>query len=604
MSISSQGASDIVFEPLDAPKKKKKSFLSSSLNPLITLPIAHRLILVFLIPTLVAAVASGLIGIQSAQLLDQESRFYQSLFQNYSSLTTGNDFLQLMNFKLGAVMDSASDQKQLKSDIDVIKSLGGRYDTLLNEYIKNGLLSSNPDQSSLFDTAGYPGQAAQQRLLANSALRTWQLYRNTQDQILRYLQSNNVNDAKTLEHTQGEITFSDALSALRQLIQFNGRLVTYVQGATDIQKRNVLITTGVAIILVILSIGIIGVLTYGTLVKRLRQLHEVAQAVKKGKTDTRAIVDGKDEITTVSSSMNTMLDTIVGLLEETRVQRDALVQAAERLFSDMRLANNGELDIKAAVNSDPIGMLGNAFNFTVGRFRRFLLRNYTAVKQLDGISQRNQEHAESFLANMRHLLHSIQSSQHPRASSLVGYSSPDLRSRSEQSLSQENAGESPLDLFTQVTKMRLYVQQTVRQDLELAGLHLSSQLERAYHLCCHIEAELQAHNGMMTSSNLQGLRSLEAQIKELRLDAQTFQKKTSENMKEIETKTSNLLTVVRLIEPTARSSALSTNQVQELTRLADKFAQEVMTLAQSLRRVTQDMQASLAPFRLEALENA
>jgi hypothetical protein len=293
--------------------------------------------------------------------------------------------------------------------------------------------------------------------------------------------------------------------------------------------------------------------------------------------------------------MNTMLDTIVGLLEETQVQRDALVRAAERLFSDMRLANNGELDIKAAVNNDPIGMLGNAFSFTVGRFRHFLSRNYTTIKQLDGISRRNQEHVESFITNMHNLLHNTQETQSLSPKSLVGQSSLDIRNKGE----QESNGNS--ELLIQATRMHQYLRQNVQQDMEQKGLHLLSQIERIYNLCHHIELELQSHNGKMTPANLQGMRSLATQLRELRKNAQTFQNNAAENLKEMDSKINSLLTVARLIE-TTRTSQLTIAQVQELTRIAERFARDVTTLAQSLRMVTQDMQSSLAPFRLEVAE--
>jgi HAMP domain-containing protein len=614
MTIAFQGAQDVVIESIKQPGPQKKNFLSTSLNPLTNIPIAQRLILAFLIPTLIATLGSGLIGMQSAQLLNQESSFYQDLFQGYSSLSTGDDFLQLMNFKLNTTMNDAqaSDQQgQVKLDSKAIQGLESNYDTLLNDYIKKDLLIYHSDQAQLFDTAGYPGQDTQQQILANSTLRTWKLYHQTQDQILQDLQNNRYNDAQTLKQTQGDVTYSDALSSLRQLIQFNGRLVTYVQGATAIQEQNALITTVIAVILVILSIGIIGALTYGTLVKRLRQLHEVAQAVQRGMTNTRAIVDGKDEITTVSYSMNTMLDTMVGLLEETQVQRDALVRAAERLFSDMRLANNGEIDLKAAVNNDPIGMLGHAFSFTVGRFRHFLVRNYSTIKQLDGISQRNQEHVDSFLTNMRNLLHSTQEAQLPSpkssvSQSLAGQSLAGQSLAGQSSLSIRNKGENESngnsELITQATRIQQYLRQTAQQDIEQKGLHLLSQVEQAYHLCHHVASELQSHNGKMTISNIQGVRSLETQLKELRKDAQIFQNKTAENLTEMDTKINNLLKVMRLIE-TTHTPHLTVAQVQELTRIAERFARDVTTLAQSLRMITQEMQSSLAPFRLEVSEN-
>lgn len=107
--------------------------------------------------------------------------------------------------------------------------------------------------------------------------------------------------------------------------------------------------------------------------QRLRQLRHVTRAVEQGQLDRRVQVTGHDEIAGVSASVNDMLDTIVGLLEETERQREALTNAAAHLFSDMRIVSAGDLRVHAPVSDDPIGLLANAFNFTVGRFNRFVL---------------------------------------------------------------------------------------------------------------------------------------------------------------------------------------------------------------------------------------
>lgn len=413
MNTSHQQSSSVIIEDLGPAKLKRRSFLPPlpSLppfkNPLIGIPIAQRLIFGFLIPALIASFAASLIGIQSAQLLNQESDFYQNLFQSYESLTTGNDFLQLMNFKLNATLADAQtnpSHDQLTADQKAVQGLETRYDALLQDYVQHSLLAHNPNLVALFDSAGHPGQDRQQSLLANSTVRTWQVYRSAQDQILQEIQNGLYTQAQTLEQQQGQLTYSDALSSLRQLIQFDGRLTTYVQDATAIQQTSGLVTTLIAVILVLSAIGVIGWLIYGTLVGRLRQLRTVAQAVQRGQIDSRVVIDGQDEITDVSNSVNTMLDTIVGLLEQTRVQRDALTSAAERLFSDMRLANGGEFDVKNAVNNDPIWMLGHAFNFTIGRFRRFVMRNQTTIEQLDVVSQQGIENVNTFLTSTRKLL--------------------------------------------------------------------------------------------------------------------------------------------------------------------------------------------------------
>ena len=423
MSFSHQQAPHIVREHLHSTQPKREKPSRRSRNLLIHMSIAPRLVLGFLIPALIAAVVAGSIGIQSAQLLSQESDFYQQLFQQYSALTTGNDFLQLMDFKTQATIADASGtnppQDLLTTDQQAIQQLATRYETLLRASVQNDLLAQHPDQAALFEQAGHPGQAVQQSLLAHSALRTWSVYRDAQQAVLQDIRQGNDQAAQNLEQLQGEPTFSDALSALRQLIQFDGRLTTYVQDATAFQERNQLITTLVAAVLVLLTIGVIGRLVYGTLVHRLRRLQHVAQVVQKGQITSRVLVDGRDEITAVSVSVNAMLDTIVGLLDETRMQRDALSNAATRLFSDIRLANAVDFDVSAAVNTDPIGMLENAFHFTIGRFRRFVLRMKRTIEPLEFVAQQEIERTTSFLANTRDLVHGLPAESHDPSNTAV-----------------------------------------------------------------------------------------------------------------------------------------------------------------------------------------
>jgi len=109
MSFSHQQAPHNVLEHLHPTQPKRENSPRRRGNPLIQMSIAPRLMLGFLIPALIAALVAGIIGIQSAQLLSQESNFYQQLFQHYSALTTGNDFLQLMDFKTHTTLTDASE---------------------------------------------------------------------------------------------------------------------------------------------------------------------------------------------------------------------------------------------------------------------------------------------------------------------------------------------------------------------------------------------------------------------------------------------------------------------------------------------------------------
>jgi hypothetical protein len=100
--------------------------------------------------------------------LNRQSDFYQNLLQTNTSLTTGENFLQLMNIE------------------------------------------------------------TQQLTLAGSALRTWRVYQTAQNQVVGDVQAGNIDAAQNLLHVQAEPTNADAQSALRALISFDERLASYV----------------------------------------------------------------------------------------------------------------------------------------------------------------------------------------------------------------------------------------------------------------------------------------------------------------------------------------------------------------------------------------
>lgn len=591
MSSSHLQTPDFVLENLDSARQKREQSSRRSRNPLIHMPIAPRLVLGFLIPAFIAALAAGIIGVQSAQLLSQESAFYQNLFQSYASLTTGNDFLQLMDFQTNATISDASSphtsQDQLTTDQQALRGLATRYNTLLRAYVQNDLLSRHADQAALFEQAGHTGQATQQSILASSALRTWNVYRDAQNAILQDIQQSHIQAAQTSERLQGEPTYFDALSALRQLIQFDGRLTTFVQDATALQERNQLITTLVAVVLVLLAIGVIGSLIYGTLVRRLRDLQRVAQAVQEGQLTSRAIVDGRDEVADVSASVNAMLNQILGLLDESRMQRDALMQAARRLFADIRLANGGELDASSAANNDPIGTLGNAVHFTVGRFHRFVLRTKRTIEPLEAISQQEMELASTFLAAAHKLLRE----------------SPNITSSTTSPAINATHGQGNVAIIAHVHHLREQVRLVAQQAFEEDGSALQELVAQAARLCQQMAVDVRFSNsGGGMPNTAQNVLSLRALLQQLEVKAQAIQKDTLNQLAEMDVTLDQLATTVRSRDISRSSSNAAGIQIQEITRLVEGFAQDVMALTQRQQGITQEMRASLSPFRLEAIE--
>ena len=308
---------------------------------LLNIPIAQRLAYGFLIPALIACIALGSIGVQSAQLLTQSSTFYQNLTHTYTSLTTAADYLRLMHTTIQGTLDDANHpshelvyRKTLLADQSVLQELARRYNVIVTNDIQQDALDQHINLANLFIEAGHGTQIAEQRILLNNVLNAWVVYQSTQEKVLQLLLAGKNQTANALEYSSAEQNLTNAISALFTLTQFDGRLMLSIHDAINVEESKMLFITVLAVLGVIVGIGVVGWLASTTLVRRLQQLRYVVQAIEKGRVDERLSVVGRDEIADVSLSVNSMLNTILGLLEASKQQHEALNEAETRATTD------------------------------------------------------------------------------------------------------------------------------------------------------------------------------------------------------------------------------------------------------------------------------
>jgi diguanylate cyclase (GGDEF)-like protein len=302
-------------------------------NPLLNIPIGRRLALGFLIPALIAAITLSSVGVQSQQRLLQESTFYQHLFNAYTTLTKEETDLQQIHTHLQGITAYAAQPHALtlilKNDRSVIEGLASHYNTVLDAYFQQDLLDQSPDQVVLFTEAGHTAQIEEQRTYSEEAQASWQAYRAIQEQVLGLVMAGSIARAQVLLAVQENDAFSDAGRDLQALIAFNETLVPSLHDAATVEVQKLLISTLLAVLGVLLGIGLVGWLISSTLVRRLQRLRSAAQAIANGQVDMRLDAGGRDEIAAVSEATNAMVDTLVGLLEQTKQQRDELARGEE-----------------------------------------------------------------------------------------------------------------------------------------------------------------------------------------------------------------------------------------------------------------------------------
>jgi signal transduction histidine kinase len=331
-------------EPRSLQQEKRAShFFPCKSRPQLRILLTVRLALGFFLAALFAATTAGIIGVQHADALGKQSDFYQALLQTNILLTNGSALLKSIDGQSTKMLKDAATVNPPPGcnpalDEQKLSALMTRYDNVLFTYNSHDLLIQHPDQITLLGSDNPQMLIEQQRTRAAGALHTWQVYRTIQNEILQDIRLGNIAQAQHVARLQGEPAYADALSALHSLSQCNENLFTLVaQGAskeTEQQLSNTLLGSFVTFLGVLLMcIGI-----SHPLVRRLKQLHQVTQAVEQGQTDARVPVIGNDEITDVSKSVNKMLNSLVEAIRQTVAAKQQLDHAyqQERLLNQMK----------------------------------------------------------------------------------------------------------------------------------------------------------------------------------------------------------------------------------------------------------------------------
>jgi signal transduction histidine kinase len=309
-------------------------------DSLLPLSMAMRLALGFFLAAILAVSTTWIIGSQHAAVLSQQSNFYQALLRINTTLTDGGEILKALdNLTAKTLADATStDASALALDKRALASLSTRYDDLLRHYAASDLLSQHPDQITLLGGGDPQVQVEQQRTYTAGALQTWQVYLNAEKSILADVTLGKIAQAQSLARLQGEPAFADALSSLHSLIQFNEQLATLVDEGANNATTQQLLNALLASFLAFLGIAFVGFIISQPLTRRLKQLYHVTQAIKQGQMDTRVSVVGSDEIASVSSSVNTMLDALVDAIQQTTAAKQQVDHAyqQQRQLNEMK----------------------------------------------------------------------------------------------------------------------------------------------------------------------------------------------------------------------------------------------------------------------------
>jgi methyl-accepting chemotaxis protein len=383
-----------------------------------------------------------------------------------------------------------------------------------------------------------------------------------------------------------------------------GSIYTQVLNAHGIgasQTGPLLLITAIALLVSTAIVITLGYIVNVTITQPLRQLAQLTRRIRQGDTEARAPVAGRDEISMVAASMNSMLDNIVRLIQETEGQRDHLQFQVEKLIHEVSGVGEGDLSIQAEVTADALGVLADSFNYMVEELSNLVVRVKTVAQEVGNSATHTSEQMEELvqIADQQIRLVSAaarQAEQMAQASRRAAERIQILdRTANEARAAAQNGRQSVQQTVEAMERVNTNVQETASQVLTLEDrsreinevvevissiAHLTNRLA--------LDAAIQA---AMAGENGKGFRAIADDIRRLAERAKEQAGLITQIVRRVR---EDIGTATTSMQETASETAEGTTLVQatgsafeHIYNVVESQAQEIETISQLVRTLLQ-----------------
>jgi methyl-accepting chemotaxis protein len=111
----------------------------------------------------------------------------------------------------------------------------------------------------------------------------------------------------------------------------------------------------------------------GGLTRQIRNLQGLFNEIGMGNFEARAAVTSADELGTVATSLNAMLDNTLALIQS-REERDQIQAAIGKLLEEVSGVAEGDLTKEVEVTADVTGAIADSFNYMIEQLRKIIGR--------------------------------------------------------------------------------------------------------------------------------------------------------------------------------------------------------------------------------------
>ncbi|CAG0945974.1 partial Frizzy aggregation protein FrzCD, partial [Anaerolineae bacterium] len=153
------------------------------------------------------------------------------------------------------------------------------------------------------------------------------------------------------------------------------------------------ITTAVLVVIATILVVVVAFFLARALVSQINAIMALFSQIGIGNFDARTPVLSSDELGTMATSLNAMLDNTLNLIQS-REQRDTMQNSIMKLLDEVGDVAQGDLTKRAEVTAEMTGAIADAFNYMIDQLRRVISRVQDTTLQVSSAAGEIQTTAE------------------------------------------------------------------------------------------------------------------------------------------------------------------------------------------------------------------
>lgn len=170
-------------------------------------------------------------------------------------------------------------------------------------------------------------------------------------------------------------------------------LLAEIDYAEVFQPAQTMALTTVVLVVAVVLVVLVAFFLARALVSQINAIMALFSQIGIGNFDARTPVLSSDELGTMATSLNALLDNTLNLIQS-REQRDTMQNSIMKLLDEVGDVAQGDLTKRAEVTAEMTGAIADAFNYMIDQLRRVISRVQDTTLQVSSAAGEIQTTAE------------------------------------------------------------------------------------------------------------------------------------------------------------------------------------------------------------------